>query len=102
MKILPFKFMAVKHAPPQNVPKKLSSKIFSVPKEIFRCRKTDKPLPIKTRRLKRIYKKKKKTVIIFLSNQKKYAKETVLFHLPIQNKKLCRSPKQDKKKEAYP
>ena len=44
----------------------------------------------------------KKTVIIFLSNQKKYAKETVLFHLPIQNKKLCRSPKQDKKKEAYP
>ena len=47
MKILPFKFMAVKHAPPQNVPKKLSSKIFSVPKEIFRCRKTDKPLPIK-------------------------------------------------------
>ncbi len=54
MKILPFKFMAVKHAPPQNIPKKLSSKIFSVPKEIFRCRKTDKPLPMKTRRLKRI------------------------------------------------
>ena len=51
---------------------------------------------------KNIKKKKKKTVIIFLSNQKKYAKETVLFHLPIQNKKLCRSPKQDKKKEAYP
>ncbi len=54
MKILPFKFMAAKHAPPQNVPKKLSSKIFSIPKEIFRRRKTDKPLPMKTRRLKRI------------------------------------------------
>lgn len=54
MKILPFKFMAVKHDPPQNVPKKLSSKIFSIPKEIFRRRKTDKPLLMKTRRLKRI------------------------------------------------
>lgn len=54
MKILPLKFMAAKHDPPQNVPKKLSSKIFSILEEIFRRRETDKPLPMKTRRLKRI------------------------------------------------